>query len=279
MVHVQTEDYPAGPSKMTRLTCRDTFVLKKKKLGDNYFSLIFGPFPGIAGFRPGHFIQLQLPGSDLFFRRPMSVADIDPNNKEMEIIFRVVGRGTTAMSRLRTGDRVSILGPLGTPFRIPPLNSEVALVAGGVGLPPLLFLARLMIARRFDPSQITFYYGGRTAGDIIMRRWIKSLGVRFCPVTEDGSFGTKGLVTEPLIARLLSVPCNSLWLFGCGPEGMLKAINDLGLKYGVRGQLSLEAPMPCGVGICLGCVVPLVKGGHARVCVEGPVFEIGDVSL
>ncbi|MBU8934519.1 MAG: dihydroorotate dehydrogenase electron transfer subunit [candidate division Zixibacteria bacterium] len=266
---------------MIKPFCRDSVVLKKKRLGDEYFSLTFGPLPRIGGFRPGHFIQLQLPGTDLFFRRPMSVAGIESEPGKLDIVFRVVGRGTLAMSRLRSGDSVNILGPLGTPFKLPRRSEAVALVAGGVGIPPLLFLARVLITRGFDPKKIVLYYGGRTAADIIMRSQIKKSGIQFCPVTEDGSFGTRGLVTAPIMELLQNIDKDRLRprLFACGPQGMLKAVNELGIKYGVSGQLSLEAPMPCGVGICLGCVVSLTEGGQARVCKEGPVFDIGEVML
>ena len=266
---------------MTKPTCCDTAVTKRKKLGDEYFSLTFGPLPRISAFRPGHFIQLQLPGTDLFFRRPMSVAGVALESSELEIVFKVVGRGTSAMSHLRGGDVVNILGPLGTPFKLPRRNETIALVAGGVGVPPLLLLARTLIGRRFDPARITIYYGGRSTKDIILRRRIKNLGIQFVPVTEDGSFGTRGLVTDPTIELLQNTEKDRLHLrlYACGPKPMLKAVNDLGLKWGVGGQLSLEAPMPCGVGICLGCVVSLTEGGQARVCKEGPVFDIGEVVL
>ena len=98
-------------------------------------------------------------------------------------------------------------------------------------------------------------------------------------MTEDGSYGEKGLVTGPVERYIKSGDKAKMRLYGCGPDGMLRAVNELGLRLGVPGQLSLEAPMPCGVGICLGCVVPLVKGGYARVCQDGPVFEIGEVAL
>ncbi|MEA2031547.1 MAG: dihydroorotate dehydrogenase electron transfer subunit [candidate division Zixibacteria bacterium] len=264
---------------MTKPVCYDTFVVKNKKLGVDYFSLTFGPYPKIGACRPGHFIQLKLPNSSVFLRRPMSVAGAVPKYKGMEIIFKVVGQGSFSMSRLRVGDPVNILGPLGVPFKFPRRNETAILVAGGAGLPPMLFLAESLVSQGFDPKRILFYYGGRTSTDIIMRTRIKRLGIHFYPVTEDGSFGLKGLVTEPLEEKLDSAGIENPNLFSCGPQGMLKAVNELGLKYGVSGQISLEAHMPCGIGMCLGCVVPLTRGGHARVCTDGPVFEIGEVEL
>jgi dihydroorotate dehydrogenase electron transfer subunit len=104
------------------------------------------------------------------------------------------------------------------------------------------------------------------------------MGINLTIVTEDGSLGEKGLVTSP-VKDYLENHDGSVQIYSCGPTGMLKAVNDLGMQGGIGGQLSLEAAMPCGFGVCLGCVVPLTAGGHARVCREGPVFEIGEVAL
>ena len=112
-----------------------------------------------------------------------------------------------------------------------------------------------------------------------LRARIKKLGVNFHPVTEDGSVGEKGLVTKPVEDFIQSNKKSRMRIYGCGPEGMLKATDELGIRHGIPGQISLEAPMPCGIGICLGCVVELTKGGHARVCCDGPVFNIGEVKL
>ena len=98
-------------------------------------------------------------------------------------------------------------------------------------------------------------------------------------MTEDGSVGAKGLVTQPVEKFLQQHAGTKLRIYGCGPEKMLKATDDLGVKYNVPGQVSLEAPMPCGIGVCLGCVVNLRRGGQARVCMDGPVFNIGEVLL
>ncbi|RKX17462.1 MAG: dihydroorotate dehydrogenase electron transfer subunit, partial [Candidatus Zixiibacteriota bacterium] len=159
-------------------------------------------------------------------------------------------------------------------------NEKVIMVAGGVGFPPLMYLAVEMIEKGHNPKNIVYFYGGHSKEDILERARLKKTGINLIQVTEDGSIGSKGLVTKVLknyLNKLESL--KNLRLYSCGPEGMLKAVDGIGLEYDIPGQISLEAPMPCGVGICLGCVVPLKKGGHARVCCEGPVFDIGEVSL
>jgi dihydroorotate dehydrogenase electron transfer subunit len=209
----------------------------------------------------------------------MSIAAVDVAGKELEIIFKVFGKGTRALSHHRKGDVLDLLGPLGEPFRPPRRTETCVLVGGGVGFPPLYYMASWLVERGFDPKAIEFFYGGRTSGEIVERSRIRKLGVRFHPVTDDGSFGVKGLVTEAVEAYLAEHALKRPRLYACGPGAMLKAADDLGLRLAIPGQVSLEAPMPCGFGVCLGCVVPLRAGGYARVCREGPVFEIGEVLL
>jgi dihydroorotate dehydrogenase electron transfer subunit len=209
----------------------------------------------------------------------MSIAWIEPDRDQVHMIFKVFGRGTRLLSHCSRGDEVELLGPLGVPFKMPKKNDTCLLIGGGVGFPPLYFLARHMIEKGRDPKSIEFFYGGRTSGEIVERTRLRKLGVKFRPVTDDGSFGERGLVTEAVTNYLETTPPRNPRIYSCGPEPMLKAVDDLGRKAGIPGQVSLEAPMPCGFGVCLGCIVPLRAGGNARVCTEGPVFEIGEVKL
>ena len=264
---------------MTKPSCEDTTVLKKRYLKNNYFSLTFAPYSRSSECKPGSFIHVKLPSTDVHFRRAMSVASVDGKSGKLEIIFKVFGRGTTLLSRLRAGDPVNILGPLGGVFRPPKPGERVIIVAGGVGFPPLMYLTEQLVTSGHDPKHIHFFYGGRSGDDIIERSRIRKLGTHFHPATDDGSYGRRGFVTEHVETFLQDNSDENLQIYACGPEGMLREVDRLGRQYGVPGQISLEAPMPCGIGVCLGCVVPLTKGGYARVCVDGPVFNIGEVNL
>lgn len=254
-------------------------IVRTRNLKNDYYAITVGPFKGATKCRPGHFVHVKLPTSTIYLRRAMSVAGVNRTDKTLEFIFKAIGRGTKLMAAARKGDKFDILGPLGNGFSRPKKTEQALLVSGGIGFPPPLYLATDLVARGYDPKKIDFYYGGRSRLDIIEQNRIKKLGVNFHPTTDDGSFGTKGLVTHLVEKQIVNSDPKKLSLYACGPEPMLKAVNDLGLKYGVAGELSLEAPMPCGVGICLGCVVNLTRGGHARVCVDGPVFQIGEVAL
>ncbi|NOY89063.1 MAG: dihydroorotate dehydrogenase electron transfer subunit [FCB group bacterium] len=264
---------------MTKIISEDIFIVKKRNLKNDYYSLVLKPFSKIENCQPGQFVHLRIPSASIFFRRAFSLADTNAEKGTIEIIFKVFGRGTRILSSFRKSDYLNVLGPLGVPFKLPDKKEKVLIAAGGIGLPPLLYLVAEMVKKGYNPETIEFFYGGKTAADIIERNRIKKMKVNFHPVTEDGSFGEKGLITTPMEEMILENKAEKMKIYSCGPEGMLKAVNELGLKYGIEGQISLEAPMPCGIGLCLGCVVPLVKGGHARVCCDGPVFDIGEVVL
>ena len=264
---------------MSKASSEDTFIVKKRNLKNDYYSFLLGPCRWTSKCRPGSFLHLQIPESKLLLRRAFSIAAIDPENNNLEIIIKAVGRGTHIMGEMRKGDQLNILGPLGVPFKMPERKENVLIAAGGVGFPPLMFLTEQMVAKGHDPKKIEFFYGGRSKADLLEVNRIKKMGVNLHPVTEDGSLGVKGLITQPIEAHLDKHPDPKPVIYSCGPEGMLKAVNALALKRGLKGQLSLEAPMPCGVGICLGCVVQLTNGEQARVCTDGPVFDIGEVVL
>ncbi len=254
-------------------------VLRHRKLEDNYYSLTFGDYKAASKCKPGHFIHLKLPESNLYFRRAMSVASADAEKQELEIIFKAIGRGTKQLAQFKKNDPIDILGPLGNCFTKPAKKETVVIIAGGVGYPPLAYFATELVKSGFPAKQIHFFYGGRTSSEIVDRPRIKKLGVNFHPVTDDGSFGEKGLVTQSVEKFIQANDDLKSKLYACGPEPMLKACDDLGMKYKLPGQLSLEAPMPCGIGVCLGCIVKLRDDGYVRVCKDGPVFEIGEVLL
>ncbi|RKX24827.1 MAG: dihydroorotate dehydrogenase electron transfer subunit [Candidatus Zixiibacteriota bacterium] len=264
---------------MTRILAETTEIRKHLHLGQDYYRLTLGPLRRAKRCRPGQFVHIQLPGTDILFRRAMSVAAVDSECKTIDIIMKAVGRGTGILAGYTKGSRVNVLGPLGKPFSLPKKSETSLLVAGGVGFPPLFYLATEMVSRGHNPDSIQFFYGGRSSGDILEKSKIRRLGLKLHVVTEDGSAGSRGLVIEEVERFIDAKGEEKMRLVGCGPMGMLKAVDELGMRHGILGEISLEAPMPCGIGVCLGCVVPLRKGGHARVCREGPVFDIGEVVL
>jgi dihydroorotate dehydrogenase electron transfer subunit len=245
-----------------------------------YFTLVLDVPVEYRDVEPGQFVMLETTGTlEPYLRRAFSVADVSnapDGGARIELLAKIVGRGTGAMSRLRPGERRAVLGPLGRPFSAA-APGRVALVAGGVGSAPLLIAARRLAeaGRAFD-----FFYGGRTARDLARRgdfeRITASAGGRLIAATEDGSDGFHGRVTAALDAALEAGAVYSA-LRACGPMPMLSALARLAAERGLEGEAALETEMGCGFGACLGCAVPHRSGRYALCCKDGPVFRLDEV--
>ena len=269
---------------MKKLVTQTCLVAANKRLdaAGLYHSLVIADFKPSHPINPGQFVHIKVAaGHDPYFRRAFSIAGYDPKSGELEIIYKIVGRGTTRLGEKGKGDRLDIIGPLGNWFSKIPKKSTVVMVAGGVGFPPLYFHAKQLIENGHDSQKVHFFYGGRTRVDLVEMGRIKKLGVRCLPCTDDGSHGFKGLVTDAVALALAGMNPRLTVVCGCGPEPMLAALQELTRQCGFEGELSLEAPMPCGVGVCLGCIKPTLAdpGRYVRVCHDGPVFKLGEVAL
>lgn len=227
--------------------------------------------------RPGQFLHILCgTGTAPLLRRPISICRADPASGLLEVIFRVVGEGTALLSRARPGERIDVMGPLGSKFQFPEPGHarDAVIVGGGVGIPPLLFLAEIL--RKEHPgADVHVLLGGRSAEFILCDEAFRSIG---CPpeiATDDGSLGHHGLVTDLLSLRLSRNTVGMVYT--CGPTPMLKAVANLCGRAGTPCQASFEARMACGVGACLSCVIP-TRGGYRRVCTEGPVFPADEIA-
>jgi dihydroorotate dehydrogenase electron transfer subunit len=224
-------------------------------------------------------------GYDPYLRRPFSFYRIAhrKGSPVASILYKVVGQGTQAMSEIEKGERVNVLGPLGNGYRVPAGMKTALLVAGGIGLPPVLFLAEQLRRRFKGRREVIFFYGGQSKADIVDLDRVQKSSTETKICTEDGSMGSRMLVTEPLEEYLQSgrktkTEGDSTIIYACGPKGMLRAVSSMAKRYDVPCQLSLESYMACGFGACLGCVVRVRAGegdgvAHERVCKEGPIFE------
>jgi dihydroorotate dehydrogenase electron transfer subunit len=263
---------------MSKIVVENTSVTNLKNLGEGYYTLTISPFSRTSRIKAGQFVHLKIPCPEIYFRRAFSVYHVNHENNSLAVIFKTVGRGTAAMADMKKGDTIDVLGPLGNGFKRPGRSSSVILIAGGIGMPPIYFFARQLIEKDYRPENLTFFYGGYSRPDLVDLKLIKKLGVRIVATTIDGSYGFKGLVTEAVENTIPELGGRKN-IYACGPTGMLRAVDNLATKYKLSGQISLEAPMPCGIGICLGCILPLKKGGYTRVCREGPVYNMGEVIL
>jgi dihydroorotate dehydrogenase electron transfer subunit len=193
-----------------------------------------------------------------------------------DILAKTVGRGTALLERALPGAEVDVLGPLGSSFPAPRAGTTDLLVAGGVGLPPMYMQAAAAAGERLA-ERAEMLYGGRRAPDLVLLPEMEAMGVSLYLTTEDGSVGTKGLVTEVLTARLERHKGTPLRVMGCGPNAMLWAVARLAKQHGVPCFISLEEQMACGIGVCLGCAIPARSRPYRYVCSNGPVFEAADV--
>lgn len=208
--------------------------------------------------RPGQFIMLWLPGFD---EKPFSLAGADP----VTITVARIGPFTTLLHECRAGDRLWFRGPFGHGFEI--AGQRLLLVGGGYGVAPLGFLARRALGRG---CRITVAVGARTATDLLLVQHFTELEVKLRLTTEDGSAGQCGLVTDAIEPLLVAGEIDTL--YGCGPHGMLQALDTLCRKHGVPAQLSWEAYMRCGIGLCGSC-----EHAGRLLCVDGPVLAGGAV--
>ncbi len=235
--------------------------------------------PGIARLaQPGHFVNAF--ASDYvssILRKPFSIFQADPVSGNISLLYQVHGATTIGMSRKVTGDTLDIVGPLGgSVFKADALLPMThVMVGGGYGVPPLVFLAERLRAEN-SASDIRFIVGARSRELLLCEADLTGLQIGSHMTTEDGSHGTHGRVTDVLHTFLQ--PGAALQVYTCGPTPMMRAVGEMCIAAGVPCQVSLEVPMPCGVGVCMGCVIDLADGSRVRACTDGPVFDARDVT-
>jgi dihydroorotate dehydrogenase electron transfer subunit len=215
---------------------------------------------------PGQFANIELP--DRFLRRPISVCDIQFDKGIIILIYKVIGAGTEQMTQIAIRNELNLLTGLGNGFDTNIDAKKPLLVGGGVGCPPLYYLAKCLIDKGLKPVVIL---GFNSKEDIFLRKDFLSLGLRVFVATLDGSFGTKGFVTDIIKQHNLDFD----YFFACGPLPMLKALHN---TVTTEGQLSFEERMGCGFGGCMGCTCK-TKNGYKRICKEGPVLKNSEVLL
>jgi dihydroorotate dehydrogenase electron transfer subunit len=239
-------------------------LLRRESIGDSYHVLTFDDPEGSVAL-PGQFVMVRGAewGDAPLLPRPMSylTAGTTPS-----ILIKVIGEGTLRMGRAEPGEPFTLLGPLGLPWRAPSPGRRPVLVAGGVGIAPLLFLAHALAAGN-GPKPLAVY-GGRSARDLPLDDELQAL-TELTVTTEDGSRGTKGRVTDVLKELLGS----DHEVFTCGPDRMMAKVAELCASRDVPCEVSLETPMACGYGVCLGCPVPVTDGGYLYACTQGPCVD------
>lgn len=234
---------------------------------DTYQMTLNGIDLPLEEFKPGMFIHIQIKTKGLLLRRPISIFSVEDKKSMLFIIYKDLGQGTHEMTLMKPGEKLNFLGPLGNGFPLKEHGKTVALIGGGVGIPPLYELGKRLGEQGVHVITIL---GFRDEASIFCVDEFKTLGPVYV-ATEDGAVGTKGFITQILDEGFVEFET----FYACGPLVMLKAL-DLRYKGKKTGYFSLEERMACGTGACYGCMVE-TKEGLKRVCKDGPVFKIEEV--
>jgi dihydroorotate dehydrogenase electron transfer subunit len=229
--------------------------------------LLWAQAPEIAASaQPGQFVMVRCGERyNLLLRRPFSIHQV--TQEQVALLFKIVGQGTQWLSQRREGDSLDLLGPLGKGFSIDPSSHNLLMIAGGIGITPLVFLAEKALNQK---RSVTLLLGAPTAAQLYPKFMLPSR-INLTRVTEDGSEGEKGMATDfapDLVGRVDQV-------FACGPTSMYQTISSQNLLEG-KLQISLEVRMGCGMGACYGCTIK-TKKGLKQVCRDGPVFELEEI--
>lgn len=251
---------------------KETAVIsEQQEISPGIFSLWLET-KGIAGeAKAGQFLSLYSGDESRLLPRPISICEIDREGKAVRLVYRVAGKGTQEFSRKRPGETLDVVGPLGNGF--PLLPKKAFLIGGGIGIPPMVQLARELDGEK----QIILGYRD---GDLFLKEELEAFGPVFC-ATEDGSRGTRGNVLDAIRENGLDAEV----IYACGPTPMLRAIKEFAREREMECYLSLEERMACGIGACLACVCKSMDVDHhtyvknKRVCAEGPVFKAEEVDL
>jgi dihydroorotate dehydrogenase electron transfer subunit len=246
-------------------------IIENRNLTGNYYRLrvrLAGPMGPVE---PGQFVMVKVPGDDLFLRRPFSIYSY--SRGVLAVMYRVTGKGTDTLSSMGRGTRLSILGPLGRGFAVLGNNSRIV-VAGGIGLAGVHLLVKRL------RSNVTLLFGCSSAAETAILKGLE--GLHPLVATLDGSSGYKGTAID-LLASVLPErqAAGEVTIYACGPEGMIKNLKQLLERAGTPCQVAVEERMACGLGLCFGCVTRTTDAEepYKRVCKEGPVFSLWELSL
>jgi len=241
-------------------------IIENKFISSNGLKMILLA-PKIAEIaKAGQFIEIDTAGATLL-KKPISIADIDQNHGTITLYYKLIGKGTKALSNLKINSQIDIIGSLGNGFSLP--TSAFYAVGGGIGIPPIYFLSKST-----KQAGIALL-GAKTAAEIILLEefnQLKNITNVIC-TTDDGSFGKKGFIISELEEIFKK---EKRIVYACGPFPLLKAVAEFCKTEAVECFVCMEAYMACGVGACMGCVIPTISGMQ-RVCKEGPVFNALDI--
>ena len=259
--------------------CKNGEILSNVNLKGDYYSIEFYAPETAKAAVAGQFVHVKIGDErgDWILRRPFSICNTDPEKGTVNVVYKVVGKGTAELARIAPGVCCDVMGPLGNGF-VPVEDAIPVAVCGGYGAAATFMLTR-------GRKKGVLLLGARSEADIILTERYEAAGYDVRLATNDGSVGTKGFVTDLIPQLLAERPDEKFCFYACGPHPMLMALARQLRQLGQDGQLSIDHRMCCGVGSCFACVVKVADPGsadgwrYARSCSEGPVFKLEDVYI
>ncbi len=247
-------------------------ILEKRRPAPNHVWMRIADVWGREAAEPGQFLHLLLlDQTGMLLRRPYTIYRRRPG--EVEILFQIVGSGSGALAELPVGGKAKLIGPLGNGFSLPKRGETAYIVGGGVGMASLFLLAERLAQ---SGGAVRVLIGARSSEYLLCRDDLEPLGLDIRAATDDGSEGYHGYVTDLFAETVDREAPEKPVVYACGPKAMMQALSRAAKERGISAQCALENRMGCAMGVCLGCVVPIMRGGemeYERVCIEGPVFD------
>lgn len=240
------------------------------KIAEDVFVMEIESRKIVTDSRPGQFLQIEVgKGLAPLLRRPISISEIRREDNIIVICYKAIGKGTCLLSKKKEGDTINIVGPLGNGFKIDCKSLNIGIIGGGIGVAPLLELAKTLKKE----NKVFTYLGFNEEVYLVDKFESYSNTTKISTVT--GSYGRKGFITDAFLEDLDNNTIDMI--YACGPKEMLKKVSEIAKKRNIKCQISLEERMACGFGACLGCSIETADGTMKKVCVDGPVFDSNEV--
>ncbi|MBF0453052.1 MAG: dihydroorotate dehydrogenase electron transfer subunit [Candidatus Magnetomorum sp.] len=257
-------------------------ILWNRNILGKYYRIGISCPKGFQTALAGQFVMLRLTDDPMpLLRRPFSIHGMIWDASGfcgIELLYKVVGNGTNTLSKITVDQEINMLGPLGNGFNLEENVDSALIVAGGIGVAPMIFLTKCLL-QKGKQCHVHVLYGGQTADDLFCTDIFNDLGVALQLYTEDGSVGKKGWVTDEMHTIIRQIRPDMI--YACGPNPMLANISKIAKENEISCRLSLEAHMACGMGACLGCAVASkdTQKRYFHVCKDGPVFDANDIIM
>ncbi|HOX09550.1 MAG TPA: dihydroorotate dehydrogenase electron transfer subunit [Candidatus Omnitrophota bacterium] len=248
-------------------------VLSNREVKPGYFLMSVECPPVARAARPGQFLTIRCGDSaEPLLRRPFGFHGVEGGS--FRILYEVLGKGTAKLSSAKAGDTLDILGPLGKGFMVPEGRKNIVIIAGGIGVAPLAFLAEEILKDK--KKCVSVIIGARGRNSLLCREHFEGLGIKTLVATDDGSCGRRCFATDLLERSIAGKKPSETVVYACGPSPMLKTAANAAKKRGIEAYGSFEEYIACGVGACLGCAIR-TKSGYKLICKDGPVFKLEEM--